>query len=157
MKNCRTKYALKNRVVGWLGLLIFVPLVFISWIENVGVAIGIFSFFVLLSIYSLIEGNGSLEITPEMIIEHKLYGRYGIRWDEIETIRYCESGDWLTFQSMVLEGKHRRLLVPGPGDWAGAGGAESRRWFYEEVRRRGLEIKEAWSAAFKFSKNARLS
>lgn len=154
MKNCRTKYSLTYRVVGWLGLLLFGSLLFISWTENVGVAIGLFSFFILLSIYGVIEGNGTLEITSEMIIEHKLYGSYGIRWDEIETIRYCGNGE---FQSMVLEGKHRRLNIPGPGDWGGADGAESRRWFYEEVRRRGLEIKQASSAAYKFSKNARLS
>ena len=92
-----------------------------------------------------------------MIIEHKLYGRYGISWDEIETIRYCGEGGGMSFQSMVLEGNHKRLTIPGPGDWGGAGAAESRRWFYEEVRRSGLEIKQATSAAFKFSKNARLS
>ena len=157
MKSCRTKYSLTYRIVGWLGLLFFVPLLFIPWTENAGVAIGIISFFILLCVICLIESNGTLEITPEIIIEHKLYGRYGIRWDEIETIRYCDVGDWVTFESMVLEGNHKRLTIPGPGDWGGAGAAESRQWFYEEVRRRGLEIKKTWSAAYKFSKNARLS
>jgi len=157
MKHCRTKYALQYRITGLIGLLVFVPLLFIPWTQNAGVAIGIISFFILLSIYGLIEGNGTLEITPEIIIEHKLYGRYGIRWDEIETIRHFVAGDLVTIESMVLEGHHRRLTIPGPRDWAGAGAAESRRWFYEEVRRRGFEIKQAWSAAFKFSKNARLS
>ena len=157
MKNCRTKYALKYRIGGWIGLLIFVPPFFILWTAHPVIAIGIFGFFILLSIYNLIEGNGTLEITPEMIIAHRLYGRYGIRWDEIETIRYCVNGNLVTSETMVLEGSYRRLNIYGPSEWAGAGGAESRRWFLEEVRRRGLEIKETSSAAYKFSKNARLS
>jgi hypothetical protein len=156
MKSCQTKYALKYRIVGWIGLLIFVPLLFITWEEYAGVAIGITSVFIVLSLYGLIEGNGTLEITSEMIIKHSLYGRYGIRWDEVETIRYCVNGDLLTTESIVLEGKQRRLNIPGPNDWGGAGGAGSRRWFYEEVRRRGLEINKHWSAAFKLTKNARL-
>ena len=157
MKNCRTKYSLTYRIVGWLGLLMCVSLLFIPWTEYAGVVRGVLSFFILVCIYFIIEANATLEITPEMIIEHRLYGRYGIRWDEIETIRYCETGDWVTFEAMVLEGNHRRLTIHGPRDWGGAGAAESRRCFYDEVRRRGLEIKVAWSAAFKFSKNARLS
>src|SRR5689334_21139075 len=133
MKNCRTKYALKYRIGGWIGLLIFVPPFFLLWTAHPVIAIGIFGFFILLSIYNLIEGNGTLEITPEMIIAHRLYGRYGIRWDEIETIRYCVNGNLVTSETMVLEGSYRRLNIYGPSEWAGAGGAESRRWFLEEV------------------------
>lgn len=157
MNSCRTRYALKYRILGWLGLVVFVPPLFIPWEKNAGLAIGILSFFILLSIYSLIEGNGTLEITPQKIIEHRLYGRYGIGWDEIEKIRYSIDGDWVPFESMVLEGQHRRLKIPGPRDWGGAAAAESRRWFFDEVRRRGLEIENAPRAAFEFSKNARLS
>ena len=86
-----------------------------------------------------------------------LYGRYGIRWDEIETIRYSDGGGSLAVGIMVLEGKHKRLVIPEPGCWRGAGAAESRRWFYEETRRRGLEIKQSLSVGFKFTKKARLS
>ena len=157
MKNCRTKYSLTYRIVGWLGVVLLVPFLFIPWGEDAVVAIGVISLLILLCLYAGIESNSTLEITSEMIIEHRLYGRYGIRWDEIETIRYDDIGDMVTFQSMVLEGKHRRLNIPGPGDWGGAGAAESRRQFYEECRRRGLGIEKAWTAAYKFSKNARLS
>ena len=133
------------------------PLWIAIWPENLGVSIGILGLIILLSIYGVIEGNGTLEITSEMIVEHKLYGRYGIRWDEIKTIRYSGGGEFLAVGIMVLEGNHKRLVVPDPGSWGGAGAAESRRWFYEEVRRRGLEIKQSLSIGFKFSQNARLS
>lgn len=146
---------MKYRVAGWLGLLIFTPPLFIPWTENSAVAIGVFSVFVLLSICFLVEGNNSLEMTSEMIIEQKLYGRYGMRWDDIETILFFVSGDWVPIESMVIEG-NKRLVIPGPRDWGGQGGAELRQWFYIEVRRRGLAIKESSTAAFKFSKNVRL-
>jgi hypothetical protein len=93
------------------------------WPENTGVGIGILSLITLSNIYAIIEGNATLEITHDMIIEHKLYGRYGIRWDEIETIRYSDGGDWISFGSMVLEGNHKRLTIPVPADWGGAGAA----------------------------------
>ena len=86
-----------------------------------------------------------------------MLGTYGIRWDEIKTIQYSVSGDWIEFDSMLIEGKDKRLSIAGPRDWAGEESGEARQWFYAEVRRRGLEIRESVASGFKFTRNARLS
>ena len=156
MKSCRT-YALPYRLVGWLFLVLFVPTWFLIWPENLAVAVGILGLLILIGIYVVIDTNGTLEITSEMIIEQKLYGRYGIRWNEIETIRYSDGGEFLAVGPMVLEGKYKRLAIPEPGCWGGTGAAEARRWFYEVARTRGLEIKQSQPIGFKFTKNARVS
>lgn len=156
MKTCRA-YALPYRLAGWLFLALFVPSWFLIWPENLAVAVGILGLLILIGIFVVIDTNSTLEITSEMIIAHRLYGRYGIRWDEIETIRYSVGEGFLAVGPMVLEGKFTRLAIPEPGCWGGAGVAESRRWFYEEARRRGLEIKQSKSIGFKFTRHARLS
>ena len=156
MRNYRIKRPLKYRAVGWLGLLLFAPGYFIPWAEGAGVAFTLVTVFVLLSLYAVIEGLNTVEISPETIIQKKLFGSYGIGWDEIETIQYSLTGDWVTFETMILQGGCKRLSIPGPRDWAGEQSADARRWFYSEVRERGLDIKESAKAAFKFSRNVRL-
>lgn len=155
MKTCRT-YALLYRLVGWLFLALFVPTWLLIWPENLAVAVGVLGLLILIGIYVVIDTNGTLEMTSEMIVERKLYGRYGIRWDEIETIRYSAGEGFLAAGPMVLEGKYKRLVIMEPGCWGGAGAAESRRWFYEETRRRGLAIERSRSIGLKFTKYARL-
>lgn len=156
MKSLRVKYPLEYRVIGWFGLLIGALLYLISWSENSIVALTIITGFVLLSLYALIEGASTIEMTTEMVIKRNLFGAYGIKWDEVETIQYCVSGDWIGFESMLFEGENKRLSIAGPSGWTGKEAAKSRRWFYTNVRKRGLEIKENVLSAYKFTKNARL-
>ncbi len=140
MKSYRTKYSLKHRALGWVGLLVFVPLTFFLWTENPKVAIAIIIPFALCSIYALIEGNSMIEITSEMIVQRKVFGWYGMGWNEIETIQFCVSGDdWFIFESMVLEGKNKRLSIVGPRNWGGNGAAEARQWFIQKLEDEGLK------------------
>ena len=96
-------------------------------------------------------------MNSNMIAKQGVFGRYGINWDEIKSIEYVVSGDWIGFETIVFEGDGKRLSIAGPRDWSGSKAAETRHCFYSEVRRRGLEIEEKPSAAFRFSKNVRLS
>lgn len=128
----------------------------IPWGENYFLASVILATLVLISIYSIIEGKGKIELTREMIVKRSLFRVYGILWQEIREIQYGEIGELIGFQTLVLEGANKRLSLPGPHDWSSAGKTEARSFFYSEVRRRGLEIKANPAAVYKFSKNVRL-
>lgn len=157
MRSYRVNSPLKYRVVGWLGLLLCASGYFMLRAWSPGVAIPILTVFGLLSLCAIVEGFSVVEVSSEMVVQKKLYGRYGIRWDEVDTIRYCVAGELMMFETMLLGGGGKRLSIPGPRDWGGGQGADARHWFYSEVRRRGLDIKEDNKAVFKFSRNVRLS
>jgi len=110
MASYKVKYSIKRRVIGWLGLLLFTPMLFLPSEEPLFTK-ALFGLFILLSLYILIEGYSVIEINENGIYQRKLFGLYGIRWEEIKSIFHAPDGEGFTW--LVLEGETKDYQLPG--------------------------------------------
>jgi hypothetical protein len=80
------------------------------------------------------------------------YGRFQMRWDEVERIEYSENGDKLVFY-----GKGKRLPMLGPRRWSEKGGADLSAMLRAQIQQRKIETRFNRMVYFVFlPKNTRL-
>jgi len=63
-----------------------------------------------------------------------------MRWDEVQKVSYSgehNHGCWVQCW-VVLEGKDKRLSIPGPCCWSGSGVARARSDFYSQILSRSI-------------------
>jgi hypothetical protein len=94
---------------------------------------------------------GTTEMDDKAIISRSLIGCYRIKWNEVKRIEMdnTESG-------IVFKGDAKQLVIPGQYFWSGTDKKQMSALFDQQVKARGLEVRESYLAAYAFSKNTRV-
>ncbi|HLZ13215.1 MAG TPA: PH domain-containing protein [Candidatus Acidoferrum sp.] len=114
------------------------------------IAMIFFAFFAGMGVY-IILGTGEITIDSDGVRHHSLFGRYGIRWDEIRRIEFG-AGDG----TFVLHGDRKRFVISPISMWSGSQKANAIALLDEKLRNSGITLEPSRIAAYKWNKNVNL-
>ncbi|MBE2224376.1 MAG: hypothetical protein IAF02_22740 [Anaerolineae bacterium] len=139
------------RMVFIVGFLFFSFCAYMSYASE-PTASYIFIFFVLFNLYGILAASGSFIADTEKLIVKRLWGAYQINWSEIKYIEMSSQSG-----RIVFHGDGKQLSFAAPGLWGGKRKNDFYLFVAEQIEDKQLEFKTNWKAAWRFSKNVRVS
>ena len=86
------------------------------------------------------------------IIHVSTFGRFEIKWEEIQAIELDAQGN-----AIVFKGDNKQLVVPGQVFWSGKDKKQMVALYNAQIDRRNIKVRATASAAFALSKNTRVN
>jgi hypothetical protein len=93
---------------------------------------------------------GKTEMNEETIIHKSLFGRFQMKWDEVQSIETDQTDD-----TIVFKGKGKQLAIPGTPFWFGKDKKRMKELYSKQIEQRQITVKYAQSAMFAISKGTR--
>jgi hypothetical protein len=117
----------------WLGALFFLFITTISWTQGDYSAAFVLGGFAGLNLVMAIASRGSIRLSHEDIMIHGIFGRYRIRWDEVQTIEITHDYSMIAFLN-----PHKRLVLALK--YAGSNKAEVLECVLRSAKHRNISV-----------------
>jgi hypothetical protein len=128
------RHSLRLKILIWCSTLFWALLIYLNLTFHpylVGIIVGIF--LLLISLFGEILLAESVKLDSEGINQTLLYGSYHISWDEIEHVRMGSTG-----QTIIVEGRGKRLVFSGLRHWHGPQAKLARKFFLYQIELRNI-------------------
>ena len=109
-----------------------------------------FAGFAIIGLY-IVLGSGSFDFDSDCITHSSWFGKWKIRWDEIDLAEFGEMDG-----TLVLIGNNKRFVLSPPGWWYGSGKDEALRFVMSQIEAKKLKPQPSRTAAYKTMKNTRV-
>lgn len=93
---------------------------------------------------------GRTEMSEEVIMHKSLYGRFRIKWDEVQEINTDRMGNTILFK-----GKGKQLAIPGTSFWSGKDKKRMMELYSRQVKMREIPVKYTQAAIYAISRGTR--
>lgn len=130
-------------------LMLWLP--FVLWAEDFGVVLFCGAVWLPLALFITLEllRNGTIEVTESTIAYDTIWGRYEIKWEEVEYIGRGRA-------NLHFGNSHKELVLPNPGRWSGKNAETLFAYMDIQIEERKIPVREIQKFGW-WSKNARVA